>query len=194
MANTMRVDVPDSPAGPFTMLGKLGTPCVADHNAVPVWAALFKQTSLSVREREAFRHRMAHLVGCEYCAGLRSAALTVSATDDSVPDEFYENIFNTDWDGYSQRERLIIEVIERFASDHEELRDDDEFWARMHASFNETEIVDVCYHMVGPQLGRVLMAKVLLGYSELCEVQPEGAATAAQRSAQLAMAQPSNGA
>jgi alkylhydroperoxidase family enzyme len=189
MAKTMRVEVPDSPAGPFTMLGRLGTPCVADHNAVPVWAGLFKETTLSVREREAFRHRMAHLVGCEYCAGLRSAALTVSQTDDAVPEEFYDNIFNLEWEGYTQRERLIVETIERFAEDHESLRDDDDFWARMHESFSETEIVDVCYHMVGPQLGRVLMAKVLLGYSELCEVQPESAARAAQRLAQLELSE-----
>ena len=188
MANTMREEVPDSPAGPCTMLGRLGTPAVAEHNAVPAWAALFKQTPLSVREREVFRHRMAHLVGCQYCAGLRSAALTVSETDDAVPPELYENIFVANWPGYTQRERLIIELIERFADDHESLRDDEEFWARMHESFSESEIVDVCYHMVGPQLGRVLMAKVLLGYSELCEVQPEGPAAAAQRRAQLELA------
>jgi hypothetical protein len=48
--------------------------------------------------------------------------------------------------------------------------------------------------MIGPQLGRVLMAKVLLGYSELCEVQPEGAAATAQRRAQLELAESAGGA
>ena len=94
----------------------------------------------------------------------------------------------------SPRERLIIELIERFAEDHESLRDDDAFWAAVHENFSETEIVDVCYHMIGPQLGRVLMAKVLLGYSELCEVQPEGTATAAHRLAQLELAETAPGA
>ena len=186
---TMRVDVPESPAGPFTMLGKLGTPAAAEHNAVPAWAALYRQTSLNVREREVFRHRMAHLVGCEYCSGLRSVALMVSDTDDAVPDEVYEHIFAPSWSGYTERERLIIEVIERFAEDHENLRDDDQFWARMGENFSETEIVDLCYHMVGPQLGRVLMAKVLLGYTEFCEVQPAGAGGAAKRDAQLTLAE-----
>jgi len=60
--------------------------------------------------------------------------------------------------------------VERFASDHEQLRDDDAFWAEMHANFTATEIVDLCYQMVGPQLGRLLMGKVLLGFNDFCEV------------------------
>jgi hypothetical protein len=185
----MRVDVPDSPAGPFTELGRLGSPACVAHNSVPVWAALFKQTSLSTREREAFRHRLAHLVGCEYCSGLRSSALTVDDSDGSVPAEFYDQIFNSSWSGYSERERLIIEVIERFADDHEELRDDEAFWQRMHAAFTEDEIVDVCYHMVGPQMGRVIAAKVVLGFSEICEVVPASPEAQARREAQLRTAQ-----
>lgn len=181
----LRVEVPDSPAGPFTMLGKLGTPAVAEHNSVPVWAALYRQTPLSVREREIFRHRMAHLVGCEYCSGLRSSALMVSDSDETLPDEFYEHVFDTSWPGYTERERLIVEAIEGFADDHEALRDDDAFWQRMHENFSEGEIVDLCYHMIGPQLGRVLMAKVLLGFTEFCEVQPLGAATTQKREAQI---------
>lgn len=185
---TQRVQIPDSPVGPFTTLGKLGTPACAEHNSVAVWASLYKETTLSVREREAFRHRMAHLVGCEYCSGLRSGALMVDQTDDSVPDEFYENIFNTSWTGYSERERLVIELIERFVEDTDSLRDDEEFWKRMHESFTETEIVDLSYHMIGPQAGRVLMAKVVLGFSEICEVVPESADTAEKRRAQLDLA------
>jgi hypothetical protein len=37
----------------------------------------------------------------------------------------------------------------------------------------------VWYYMLSPQLGRVLMGKVLLGYSEFCEVQPATLARAA---------------
>ena len=40
----------------------------------------------------------------------------------------------------------------------------------MHANFTATEIVDLCYQMVGPQLGRLLMGKVLLGFNDFCEV------------------------
>jgi alkylhydroperoxidase family enzyme len=170
-----RVNVPETEIGPFRTLATLGSPATASHNAPAKWAELYKQTTFDVREREAFRHRMAHLVGCGFCAGLRSTSLMVDQHHEAVPDEFYEHIFDTAWEGYTTRERLIVEVIERFASDHEQLRDDDAFWAEMHANFTETEIVDLCYHMVGPQLGRVLMGKVLLGFSEFCEVQPAGA-------------------
>jgi alkylhydroperoxidase family enzyme len=168
----LRVHVPETELGPFRTITKMGTPEVARHNDVAVWADLFRQTTLTVREREAFRHRMAHLVGCEWCSGLWSGSLLVTAEDGAIPDGFYENIFDTSWPGYTARERLIVQLIERFATDHEQLRDDDAFWDEMHRHFTETEIVDVCYHMTGPQLGRVLMAKVLLGYKELCEVQP----------------------
>jgi alkylhydroperoxidase family enzyme len=185
---TLRVDAPDNPAGQFNVLARLGTPAVAEHNAVPVWAELYKRTGLSTREREAFRHRMVHIAGSLYGASMRSAALMVSDTDDPIPDEFYDNIFNSGWSGYSERERLIIEVVERFVEDHEALRDDAEFWARMHAQFTEDEIVDLCYHMVGPQSGRVLMAKVLLGYSEIHEVVPPSADITKMRNAQLELA------
>jgi alkylhydroperoxidase family enzyme len=174
----VRVAVPETELGPFRTITKMGTPEVAAHNDVKIWADLYAQTTLSTREREAFRHRMAHLVGCEWCSGLWSGSLMVAPGDDSIPDDFYENIFDPTWPGYSARERLIVQLIERFAADEDALRDDAEFWVELHENFTETEIVDVCYHMTGPQLGRVLMAKVLLGYSEFCEVQPASGATA----------------
>ena len=180
----VRVHVPETELGPFRTITKMGTPEVARHNDVAVWAGLYQQTTLTVREREAFRHRMAHLVGCEWCSALWSGSLMVSEQDEAIPDEFYANIFDMSWSGYTPRERLIVQVIERFAADHEQLRDDDAFWDEMHQHFSETEIVDVCYHMTGPQLGRVLMAKVLLGYKELCEVQPPSGLSA--RSASIA--------
>jgi alkylhydroperoxidase family enzyme len=174
----MRVEVPETELGPFRTITKMGTPEVAAHNDVAVWAALFKKTSLSVREREVFRHRMAHLVGCEWCSSLWSGSLLVDERDEAIPDGVYTNIFDMSWEGYTPRERLIVTLIERFAEDHEALRDDDAFWEEMLTHFSETEVVDICYHMTGPQLGRVQMAKVLLGYKELCEVQPRSGISA----------------
>lgn len=175
---TYRVEIDDTIEGPIRTLGRLGTPQIADHNDVGAWARLFAKTPLSVREREVFRHRMAHYVGCAWCANLRSSSLVANPEtggaqdaprEPGLPDEFYDNIFDSEWDGYTERERIIIELVERFAEDHEALRDDNAFWGRVHENFSEDEIVDVCYHMIGPQLGRALMAKVILGYSELCE-------------------------
>jgi alkylhydroperoxidase family enzyme len=159
----------DESEAPINALAKLGTPALAAHNNTKTWAQAYAGSTLTPREREAWRQRLAHFEGCEYCATIRSASHQVA--DQNVPDAFYDNIFNSDWSGYTARERLIIQVIERFAEDHEALRDDDAFWAEMHEHFSDTEIVDLCYHMIGPQLMRALMAKVLLGFSEFCEVQ-----------------------
>ena len=116
--------------------------------------------------------RLAHFEGCEFCATVRSKSGQVVGRGEAIPDEFYDNIFDSSWPGYTARERLLIQLIERFAADHEQLRDDDSFWDEMHEHFSETEIIDVCIHMIGPQLGRALMAKTLLGFTEFCEVRP----------------------
>jgi alkylhydroperoxidase family enzyme len=152
---------------------KLGTPGVAAHNHTAAWSRAYAETTLTIREREAWRQRLAHFEGCEHCATIRSGSAQVK--DESIPDEFYENIFDSDWEGYTSRERLLIRLIEKFALDHEQLRDDDAFWAEMHEHFSDTEIVDATYHMIGPQLGRALMAKTLLGFAEYCDVQPAAA-------------------
>lgn len=175
---TYRVSISETEEGPIRTLGRMGTPEISAHNDVGVWARLFADTSLTVREREVFRHRIAHMIGCAWCANLRSSSLVANPEtggfqdaprDPSIPDEFYDKVFDSSWSGFSARESIIIELVERFAEDHEALRDDMEFWARVHANFSETEIVDICYHMIGPHLGRALMAKVVLGYSEICE-------------------------
>jgi alkylhydroperoxidase family enzyme len=170
-----RVSLPEGEP-PIVALMKMGTHEVAAHNNTAAWSRAYAQTTLTIREREAWRQRLAHFEGCEHCATIRSGSGQVEG--DSIPDAFYENIFNSDWQGYTPRERLLIQLIERFADDHEQLRDDDAFWAEMHEHFTDTEIVDAGYHMIGPQLGRALMAKTLLGFTEYCEVRPAATATA----------------
>jgi alkylhydroperoxidase family enzyme len=165
-----KVRIPEDQV-PITALMSMGTPVLSAHNHTRAWSAVYAESTISSREREAWRQRLAHFEGCEHCATIREDSNLV--TDKStVSAEFYDNIFDHRWEGYSTRESLLIELIERFEEDHEELRDNDDFWARMHANFTETEIVDVSYHMIGPQLGRALMAKVLLGFAEFCEVRP----------------------
>jgi hypothetical protein len=149
-----------------------GTPALAAHCNPWSWQEYWSRSTISARERELWRVRLAHLAGIRRGAGLRWDDLVAMATPGYQPrgamgEELYAHIFEPEWPGYSRRERLILILIERFAEDHEALRDDDAFWTQMHECFSETEIVDLCYHMIGPQLGRVLMAKVLLGYDSL---------------------------
>lgn len=164
-----QVTIPEE-AVPIMALAAMGTPSLAAQNNTKAWSKAYAHSTFTAREREAWRQRLAHLEGCQACATVRQGSHMV-ADKSEVPDPFYDNIFNFKWEGYTVRESLLIELIERFADDHESLRDDDAFWDRMHANFTETEIVDATYHMIGPQLGRALMAKVLLGFAEFCEVQ-----------------------
>jgi alkylhydroperoxidase family enzyme len=162
-----RVTIPDGSV-PIVVLAGMGTPALAAHNNPWGWQAAWNETELSVRERELWRVRLAHLAGIERGSRLRFADLSRMDTpgylsDAGIPEEFYAHIFDSSWQGYSSRERLILRLIEQFSEDHEGLRDDDAFWAEMHAHFNQTEIVDLTCHMIGPQLGRSRMAKVLLG-------------------------------
>lgn len=160
----------DQDLAPINALAKLGTPALAAHNNTKEWSRVYAESTITPREREAWRQRLAHFEGCEWCATVRANSHLVAGED--MPEGFYDNIFDPSWSGYTERESLIIQLIERFADDHESLRDDDAFWAEMHAHFSDTEIVDLSYHMIGPQLGRALMAKVLLGFTEFCEVRP----------------------
>jgi alkylhydroperoxidase family enzyme len=185
-----QVTLPEGLA-PIVALRDMGTPAVAQHNHTGAWSRAYAHSTITVREREAWRQRLAHFEGCEHCATIRNGTGLRTEADEEIPDEFYDHIFDYAWSGYSPRESLIIQLIERFAEDHEALRDDDEFWVAMHDSFSETEIIDLCIHMIGPQLGRALMAKALLGFTEFCEVRP--AIAGAARETRAVEATVSNG-
>jgi hypothetical protein len=171
-----RIELAPDAVGIIELVAR-GTPTLAAYCNPWSWQSYWDQSPVTARERELWRVRLAHLAGIRRGASLRWDDLVGLATPGYGPagamgEELYEHIFESDWPGYTQRESLILTLIERFAHDHESLRDDDAFWARMHENFSETEIVDLCYHMIGPQFGRILMAKVLLGNSELLEAQP----------------------
>jgi alkylhydroperoxidase family enzyme len=182
-----RVTVPEGMV-PLVALMSMGTPEVAAHNHSTAWNRAYDHTSLSPREREVVRHRIAHLQGCEFCATIRTESELSHASDNGIPDPFYDNIFNSSWGGYTPRERLLLELLEGFIDDHEQLRNDDRLWDELRAQFTETEIIDVCYHMIGPMYGRGLMAKVLLDFTTLCDVLP-----AAQVSTESNVSSPANG-
>jgi hypothetical protein len=170
-----RVTTPDAPAPVIGLFG-MGTPALSQHFSPMNTSHLFHESSsFSDRELEAFRIRIAYVFGCEYCVGLRPrdfGEIGRKSGADDYPEEFYEHILDPTWEGFSDRERLLLQTITRFALDHEELRDDDAFWVDFREHFSEVELVDLCIHMIGPTLGQALMVKTVLGYSEICEVRP----------------------
>ncbi len=61
------------------------------------------------------------------------------------------------WPGYSDAERVAMEFAHRFATDHAALRDDDDFWDRAAAHFDDELMTDLaisCAMWVG--MGRML--------------------------------------
>jgi alkylhydroperoxidase family enzyme len=104
--------------------------------------AVYKRSSLPLREFEAARTRIAQINDCTICLGWRTARDVAGWADDpdAVPDEFYARV-GTDWDGFSEREGLASEFAQRFALDH--LGMDDAFWSRLHAAFTDDELVDL---------------------------------------------------
>ena len=101
-------------------------------------AAVYGNSQLPVREREAARWTIALINDCAVCRDTR--ARDGEAAGAGEP--FYAEV--TDWraaTGLSARERLAAEFAERFAIDH--LAMDDELWGRLHDAFSEAELADL---------------------------------------------------
>jgi alkylhydroperoxidase family enzyme len=114
--------------------------------------AVYGNSKLPVREREAARYTIAMINDCAVCRDTRARdGATVGADE-----PFYQEV--TDWRSAADltpRERLAAEFGERFALDH--LAMDDEFWSRMQAAFSEDELADLvicCGMFLG--MGRAL--------------------------------------
>lgn len=99
--------------------------------------AVYAHSTLSLREFEAARLRIAQINGCIFCQDWRTERDGVK-----VPDGFEHAVENwTTDDSLSVRERLAAEYAGRFAEDHHNL--DDEFWTRMLASYSQEEVVEL---------------------------------------------------
>jgi alkylhydroperoxidase family enzyme len=100
--------------------------------------AVYSNTQLPVREREAARYTIAMINDCAVCRDTRAKDGARVGADEP----FYAEV--TDWrasTGLSARERMAAEFAERFALDH--LAMDDEFWDRLHALFSDEELADL---------------------------------------------------
>ncbi|MEZ5381547.1 MAG: hypothetical protein R2754_07085 [Microthrixaceae bacterium] len=99
--------------------------------------AVYEHATLGLREFEAARLRIAQINGCVFCQDWRTErdGQIVEATFAEAVAEWAEA------DSFDTRTRLAAEYAERFAMDHHGL--DDEFWARMTASYSAEEIVEL---------------------------------------------------
>jgi alkylhydroperoxidase family enzyme len=114
--------------------------------------AVYTNTQLALREREAARWTIALINDCVVCQDTRAK----HAADAAIDEGFYAEV--ADWRTstvLTDREKLAAEYAQRFALDH--LAMDDAFWARMHAAYRDDELADltICVGMfLG--LGRIL--------------------------------------
>ena len=114
--------------------------------------AVYGNTQLSLREREAARWTIALINDCAVCQDTRAKDGEAHGVDEG----FYAEVPN--WaktDAMSEREKLAAEFAQRFATDH--LAMDEAFWARLRAAYTDDEVADLtmcCATFLG--LGRAL--------------------------------------
>jgi alkylhydroperoxidase family enzyme len=114
--------------------------------------AVYGNTRLALREREAARWTIALINDCVVCRDTRAR----HGAEAGVDEDFYAEAAS--WrtsEALSDRERLAAEFAERFALDH--LAMDDAFWGRLRTAFADDEVADLtmcCGMFLG--LGRAL--------------------------------------
>jgi alkylhydroperoxidase family enzyme len=113
-------------------------------------AAVYGDSSLPTRVREAARIRIAEINDCPVCLDTRTTSDPVGLTEDEYLQMGSWRTLST----LSERERIAAEFAERFASDHLNL--DDDFWTRARAAFSDQELFELgvcCASWLG--LGRL---------------------------------------
>lgn len=154
-----RLDVPDGPGGEAAMIWTL-RPQLGGMVERMIRGA-YQQSILPAEERELARMRIAQINDCAACSGFRAQ----SVLDANIAPELYENVAAfAEYPGYTQRQRLVIEYAERFATDHTSM--DDAFFTRLRKSFSDAEILDLTLCVaVFLGLGRSL---TVLGVDQSC--------------------------
>jgi alkylhydroperoxidase family enzyme len=100
--------------------------------------AVYGNSRLPVREREAARYVIALVNHCAVCQDTRAEQGPQAGIDDG----FYAEV--ADWrasEALSDRERLAAEFAEKFAIDHQTM--DDDFFDRMRTGFADDELADL---------------------------------------------------
>lgn len=145
-----RISFPDRGMGEHVDWALLRTEMAVGMGALS--EAVYTNTRLPLREREAARWTIALINDCVVCQDTRAR----DAAAHDVDEGFYGEVAS--WATstvLSDRERLAAEFAQRFALDHQGM--DDAFWARLHGAFADDELADLticCGMFLG--LGRTL--------------------------------------
>jgi alkylhydroperoxidase family enzyme len=100
--------------------------------------AVYGNSKLPLREREAARWTIALINDCKVCQGTRAREATASSIDEA----FYDDVAGwRDSEVLTARERAAAEFAQHFALDH--LAMDGALWDRMHEVFTDDELADL---------------------------------------------------
>ncbi|MEV4474009.1 carboxymuconolactone decarboxylase family protein [Nonomuraea sp. NPDC049419] len=131
----MRIDIPEGKDAIEYVWGEM-IPGIGPA-AARFSLAVYAHTTLGLREFEAARLRVAQINGCAFCLDWRT-----ERDGEKVEDGFADAV--TNWrttTAFDERTRLAAEYAERYTLDPHGL--DEEFWARMTASYGQAEIVEL---------------------------------------------------
>ena len=127
--------------------------------------AVYTKGRLPLRMREGARIMLAYANECVVCQNTRDA----DGEANGVDEEFYDHAAQwRTWPGYSDAERIAMEFAHRFATDHLELRDDEDFWERAGRHISDELMTDLaisCAAWVG--MGRMLRT---LDIGQTCKI------------------------
>jgi alkylhydroperoxidase family enzyme len=114
--------------------------------------AVYGNSKLPIREREAARWTIALINHCVVCQDTRAKA----AGENRIDDSFYGEVASYRESAVlTEREKLAAEFAQHFALDHQGM--DDAFWGRVRAAFSDDEVADLiicCGMFLG--LGRAM--------------------------------------
>jgi len=134
---TLRVELP-ADREPVTWVWGEAVPRIGVP-AAKFSAAVYEHTTLTLREFEAARIRIAQVNHCMFCLDWRT-----ERGGERVDESLYDEV--ADWRdaaSLSDRERLAAEYAERFAADHLSLDTDEAFWSTMKAAYTDEEIIEL---------------------------------------------------
>ena len=111
-----------------------------------------------MRVRELARAVIAHDNECVVCINTRDADGPAAGVDEDL----YAHAAQwRTWPGYSEQERIAAEFAHRFATEHTELRDDEDFWAARQASTSPTSCSPISTLSCAMWLGMGRMLRTL---------------------------------
>ena len=134
---TLRVDIP-SGTDPVAWVWGEAVPGIGAA-AAAFSDAVYRRSTLPLREFEAARTRIAQINQCHFCLDWRT-----ERDGERVDEALYGEV--AAWRtsaALTDRERLAAALAERFAVEHLTMDTDEAFWSQLRGAFSDPELVEL---------------------------------------------------